>query len=120
VSAAYDALNQAIGSRQLDGNAVKAKLAQSMDPYGDIMGWYETTAPQRDPEAFKQQIISEYLASQGQGQVQPQTAAAAQATGTVIKLPPNLNRMTSASSDASGSADVSDQELFHATTSRRR
>lgn len=122
VTEAYQALDAAIRNGAVDGNAVKAQLAKSMNPYGDIMGWHAKHSIMseigNDPKAYEQKIIERYLASQ-----QPQTApAAAQAApgATIVKLPPNLNRMTSASSDASGSNDVSDQELFHATTSRRR
>lgn len=120
VSEAYDALNRAIGERQLDGAAVKAKLSQSMDPYADIMAWHgEHTLRAEignDPKAYEQKIIERYLASQKQ----PAAGAPAQVGGSVVKLPPNLNRMTSAASDGPGAGDVSDQELFHATTSRRR
>jgi len=122
VDTAYKALDEAIRSGQMDRNAVLAHLQRSMDPFGDIMKWHGEHSIRseigNDPEAYKQKIIAEYQASQQAGQ--STTASRQAASGTVVKLPPNLNRMTSAASTAAGGDQESDQELFQATTSRRR
>lgn len=71
-----------------------------------------------DINAYNQKVISDYLASQKQA---GQTAAAQpQGNGsTIVKLPSNLNRITSAASSAPGNeAPVGDHELFEQLTAR--
>lgn len=71
-----------------------------------------------DLEAYNQKIIADYLAKQGG---QPNAAPAQAGSGTIVKLPPSLNRSTSAaSSNGAGAEDTSDSALFQQTTSRRR
>lgn len=126
VQAAYQALDAAINSGKLDGAKVKADLAKSMDPYGDILGWHGRQAAEtalssvgNDIEAYNQKIISDYLASQQQAG-QSNAAPAQPNGGTIVKLPPNLNRMTSAASDNGAVQDVDGMELFNSTISQRR
>lgn len=110
VKEAYQALDAAVSKGELNRDQVLAQLSQSMDPYGEIMGWYEASAPQRDPEAYKQKIIADYLASQG-----GQSAQAAQGgqPASVVRIPTSLNRTTSGSSNAPPSdGDMSDAALF--------
>lgn len=125
VQAAYQALDAAINSGQLNGAQVKASLIKSMDPYGDIMAWHGRQAAEtalssvgNDIEAYNQKVISDYLAAQPAGQ---SNAAPAQPNGAnIVKLPPNLNRMTSAASDHGAAQDVDGMELFNSTISQRR
>jgi hypothetical protein len=126
VQAAYQALDTAINSGKIDGAQVKATLAKSMDPYGDIMAWHGRQAAEtalssvgNDLEAYNQKIIADYLASQQQAG-QSNTAPAQAGSGTIVKLPPNLNRMTSAASDNGATQDIDGQELFNSTISQRR
>jgi hypothetical protein len=122
VSAAFSALDGAIVRGELDGATVKQQLAQSMDPYGDIMKWHAKHSVMSeigdDPAAYEKKIIERYLASQQQAQ--PATPAQ-QTGGSVIKLPPSLNRATSAASNsAPGTGELSDAALFNQATSQKR
>jgi hypothetical protein len=113
VKEAYAALDAAVGKGEMNRDQVLSQLQKSMDPYGDIMGWYEASAPQRDPESYKQKIIADYLASQG-GQAAPQAQAGQQAPSSVVRIPTSLNRTTSGAPNtpAGGDGDMSDASLF--------
>lgn len=112
VKEAYAALDAAVGKGELNRDQVLAQLQKSMDPYGDIMGWYEASAPQRDPESYKQKIIAEYLATQG-GQAAQPAQAAQPGTASVVRIPTSLNRTTSgAPNTPAGEGDMSDAALF--------
>lgn len=121
VDEAFKALDAAIRSGAENRDHVMAGLNRSMDPFGEIVAWFERHKIISDPAAYEKQIIEKYLASQAQ---QPAPAAqAAQASGsTVVRLPPSLNRATSAASSNApgGGDDVSDAALFASTTARRR
>ncbi len=122
VSAAYDALDQAIRSGKISGEAVKAELSRSADPYGDILAWHGKQKAEQalasvgyDIEAYNQKILAEAQAARAA----PQATPAAQQPGTIVKLPSNLNRITSAASSAPGNqAPVGDMELFEQLTGR--
>lgn len=111
-------------------NAVKA-IKASLDPIGEILKWHDQYQERQDPELARKRAVERMLADPAQrelvsqmlngGAPAPQTQSAGnQPSGSIVKLPPNLNRMTSAASNKAAGDDVSDQELFHATTSRRR
>ena len=122
VSAAFSALDGAIVRGELDGATVRQQLAQSMDPYGDIMKWHAKHSVMSeigdDPAAYEKKIIEKYLASQ---QAQTAPAGQQQTGGSVIKLPPSLNRLTSAASNsAPETGEPSDAALFSQVTSQRR
>lgn len=69
-----------------------------------------------DIEAYNQRIIAEHLAKMQPAQP---AAAARTAPGTIVKLPSNLNRITSAAPSAPGAEPpVGDQELFEQLTAR--
>lgn len=113
VKEAYSALDAAVTKGEMSRDQVLAQLNKSMDPYGDIVSWYENTAPQRDPEAYKQKIIAEYLASQQQASAPQQTQAQGSAPSSVVRIPTSLNRTTSgAPNTPSGDGDMSDAALF--------
>lgn len=113
VKEAYAALDQAVRNGEMNRDQVLAKLSTSMDPYGDIMGWYETTAPQRDPESYKQKIIAEYLASQQPAGAPPQAQTQGGNPASVVRIPTSLNRTTSgAPNTPPGDGDMSDAALF--------
>ncbi|GGC58360.1 hypothetical protein [Chelatococcus reniformis] len=119
VSQAYEALQQMIGAGAMDGPAVVSALRQSMDPYGEIMDWYEEHLEHADPELAEQRAMERLLADPARrerlmallGGATPGAAPAG--ANSVVKLPPSLNRATSASSDRAGSGgDMSDAALF--------
>jgi hypothetical protein len=111
VKEAYAALDKAVVSGELNRDQVLARLSQSMDPYGEILTWYDTTAPQRDPEGYKQKIIADYLASQKQATTPQPTQT--QTPASVVRIPTSLNRTTAGAPNApTGDADMSDAALF--------
>lgn len=72
-----------------------------------------------DINAYNQKIIAEYVASQNKAATPAQ--AQPQGGGTIVKLPSNLTRVTSAAPSAPGSEPpVGDGELFEQLTSHRR
>lgn len=121
ITAAEAAFNEAAQRGAVDP-ADYQRVQNDPNPFDAAVRWYERQSLLSeigaDPQAYRQKIIADYLASQGGGQ--PNTAPAQAAGGTVVKLPPSVNRMTSAASDRGPAQDVGDMELFNATTSRRR
>lgn len=112
INEAQAALLAACERGEMDRATVEAKLSSLPDPYGEMVAWFEKTAPQRDPEAYKQKIIADYLASQG-GQAAQPAQAAQQGTASVVRIPTSLNRTTSGASNTLPSdGDMSDASLF--------
>jgi hypothetical protein len=117
VEAAAAAFKQAVEAKtlhpaefqQVMGSANRYDAAVKWHAKASVMAEYGS-----DPEAFKQKIINDYLASQKQ----PAQAGQQQPGGSVVRLPPSLNRATSAASDASSDADMSDAALFAQATRR--
>lgn len=134
VAEAYTALSDAITSGKINGPQALAELKKSQDPYGDIVGWHQRNSLLSeigsDPKAYEQKIIERHLSDpatrakllEALNAQQPATPAPAAQGGTsVVKLPPSLNRMTSAASSTPGAPqDVSDEALFSQTVARRR
>lgn len=115
VNEAYSALDKAISSGQINRETALGQLNKSMDPFGDIMGWFENTAPQRDPDAYKQRIIDEYLSSQQNpgGVPAAPTALPSGKPANVVRIPQSLNRATSAApSGSAGNAASSEEDRF--------
>lgn len=131
VSKAYEALSDAVRSGAVNGPAVVSQLTKSDDPFGEIMSWYQRqnilSEVGTDPKAYRSKILEEALADPANHDrmraalgVQTPAAPAAPA-GNTVRLPPSLNRLTSAASNgAAAGGDVSDRELFESITSRRR
>lgn len=132
VQEAYAALAQAVQSGQVPQQAVQ-QLSQSRDPYGEIMAWHQRTSILseigNDPTAYRQKIIDGFLSDPANAQriqeslrpAQPAPNAAPAPSAANLRIPPSLNRQTSAASSAPGTApDVSDAALFEQTVSRRR
>jgi hypothetical protein len=86
VQEAYSALDAAIARGELPGDAVKASLLKSMDPYGDIMNWYQSR-PEAQRERMRAELMAELGIQPGQQpaaapQAEPQPATAPQAMPT--------------------------------------
>jgi hypothetical protein len=81
VQEAYQALDQAIRAGKLNGNAVRAQLQRSIDPYGEIMEWHRNYQIVSDPDTYRakmeQEIEARLLEKHGLGQGQPAQKAQA-------------------------------------------
>lgn len=118
ISAAEQAFNEAAKQGALDPSEYQ-RVQNDPNPFDAAVRWHERhsllSEIGNDPKAYEQRIIERYLASQNQPQ------AGAPQGGSVVRLPPSLNRATSAASNnAAGNGDVSDAALFAQTTSARR
>ena len=119
---AYQALDAAINSGAMNRDAVMSSLRQSMDPYGDIVKWHAQHSIVSDPAAYeariREKIKADILAEMQAQQQQPN--AQQQPPANVVKIPPSLNRATSAASNTQGVAKpMNDRELFNTVTARR-
>lgn len=85
VTAAEQALEQALSSGQMDANAVREQLKQSRDPVGDVVRWHKNSPAMKEQE-LREQIRAEVLA-EIQGGTQQQSAPAQQAAPV---MPSNL------------------------------
>lgn len=124
VSEAYNALKAAVDSGQLDGNAVHAELRKSMDPYGDIMGWYQKNAVLSeigtDPKAYEQRLREKILAElqgqspEGQPAENGRTPDGRFAPANTRTQPlPSLNRSYGNAGNAQGGA-ITEEDIFNA------
>lgn len=81
VQEAYQALDQAIRAGKLNGNAVRAQLQRSIDPYGEIMEWHRNYQIVSDPDTYRakmeQEIEAKLLEKHGLAQGQPAQKAQA-------------------------------------------
>ncbi len=104
VSEAYSALQQAINSGQINGQAVVSDLQKSNDPFAMIMSWHERNLDAQDPtRALARQLESmpEDQRAAFLSKFAPQSPAPAQPTGrTAIVTPKSLTRATNVASDA--------------------
>lgn len=133
VQAAYNALDEAIRTGEVDGKLVTSQLQKSRDPYGDIMQWHQrhkvSSEVGNDLNAYRTKTIDEFLSDPANREqimakvgVQPNAGpAAAQPARSVVNLPPSLNRATSSAPSAvGGGGEVSGRDIFEQAISRRR
>ena len=129
VVAAYNALHEAAVSGDPEATAVVQRVKQSMDPFGDIVKWHtkSTVLSQigTDINAYNQRIIDEALKNpEVQKRFLETARAQAQQSGNVVTRPavstlPSLNKVGSVALPEAAS-DVSDDDLWNNTTSRKR
>ena len=129
VQAAYQALEKGMASRDPEAWTAYNRAMQSMDPYGSIMDWHkqrETIAQiGGDLDSYKQRLLDEALKDpEYQKKVLEAARGQAQQSGSAVARPavsslPSINRVGSAALHNS-QQDVSDAELFDATTRRKR
>lgn len=129
VQAAYQALEKGMASRDPEAWTVYNRAMQSMDPYGAVVDWHkqrETLAQiGGDLDSYKQRLLDEALKDpEYQKKVLEAARGQAQQSGSAVARPavsslPSINRVGSAALHNS-QQDVSDAELFDATTRRKR
>lgn len=128
VKAAYDAIAQGMQSRDPEVNAIYQRAMSSLDPYGEIVKWYQqkTVFAQigSDPNKWFEQEV-ERRAKEDPAFLEKLKAASApnpnapQTPANLVRLPPSMNRLSTAAAPQSDGADMSDAELFAAATRRR-
>lgn len=125
VDEAYQALDAAISRGEMNRDAVLKSLQQSMDPFGDVMGWFENR-PDNAEKRIREQIMEELRASGHQlpardeaGRFQATQAAPAPASGGTPL--PSVNRAMGQSGNQQG-APFSDEDIFNSAPAfgRRR
>lgn len=95
------------------------RIQSSPNPFRAAVEWHKRNSILseigNDPSAYRERIKAEILAELGGAQSQQQPPA------NVVKIPPSLNRATSAAPANQGAEQVlSDADLFKQVTSRRR
>lgn len=117
VDAAYAALNGEIVGGRLNGPEVIAQLRQSMDPFGDIMSWYQRhqalSEIGTDPTAYRERVRAELLAEMqkdGQSPAAAAPQASAQSRPAVI---PSVNRAIG-NAGAPQSTSITEDDIFNA------
>jgi hypothetical protein len=120
VTQAYSALDQAARSGDPQALAVVNQVKQSMDPYGDIARWYADREASLNPDAFFQRKLDEALKDEKfktelMSKLQPpqETKPAA----PVFRVPPSLNRATTAAPALDDGGDFSNESLFKSALS---
>lgn len=87
VTAADEALKEAVRSGQIDGNAVRQQLEQSRDPVGDVVRWHKNSPAMKEQE-LREKLRAELLEEmQGGGQ---QAQAQQPGKPAVGQMPSNL------------------------------
>jgi len=119
VQGAFQALHQAALSGDPEARATVERVKQSMDPFGDIVGWHQKSSVLRevgaDPAAFIQKKLDEALndpaflqkaleKAQGGKTPSPKSSAASPAI-------PSLNRVTAAADEHEDEEDAG--EVFN-------
>ncbi len=130
VTAAHEAINEAIGQGQLDRAEVNKRLSQSRDPVGDIVRWHQDRKArdnmQRiggDPDAWLAAELEKRMADPAfQAQVIERARGSTQPNGQssqtpLTQLPPSLSKLPGA--NAAVEVDGSSEGLFrHAMGAR--
>lgn len=124
VKAAYDALDQALRSRDPEANAIYQRAMSSLDPYGDIMKWHQKqtiySTIGTDPDAFVERQLEEKLKDPAyQAKLMEKLRGAAQTRpSTVTPLPPSLNRASSVAPPGADGDDDSEGGLLKSALHR--
>lgn len=93
VTAAQDAIKQAIESGQLNGQAISAQLQKSRDPVGDVVRWHQNSPTVREA-SIREKVEAEILAKYGIDPNKPATPSPPPSARTPnVKLPPSLSRI---------------------------
>jgi hypothetical protein len=116
VGQAYSALDQAAKNGDPQALAVVNAVKQSMDPYGDIARWYSQQEANLNPQAFFQRQLSEALKDEKfKGELMQKLQPAQSETSPakpVFRVPPSLNRATTAAPALDDGGDFSNESLF--------
>ncbi len=130
VKAAYDWIAQGMASRDPDAISVYQRAMQSMDPYGDITKAHLQRQTFNeiggDLNAYRQRLLDEAMKDPAfQAKVIEATRQQAQQTGQTIAKPavsslPSISRVGATAIGNGQEPDLSDADLFEATTRRKR
>lgn len=137
VSAAEEALEQAVRAGQVNGETLKAQLSASLDPVGDVVRWHKRqsalTKVGDDPDKWLESELERRLsdpAEQAKILERIQKGAAAASGGAPatelpgkpgpVSVPSLRNIGTAAAPSPSNGNEPSDGELFASVTGRRR
>lgn len=121
VSEAYQALDAAAKKGDPGALAAVQAVKQSMDPFGEIVGWYRQHEAALNPDAYFQRMLESKLADEKfkaelAAKLQPQASADAKPK-PVFNVPPSLNRAASAASSFEEGGDLSNESLFRTALS---
>lgn len=116
VSEAYQALDKAAKNGDPAALATVQAVKQSMDPFGEIVGWYRQHEAALNPQAYFQRQLEESLKDEKfktelLAKLQPQASADAKPK-PVFNVPPSLNRAASAAASFDEGGDLSNDSLF--------
>lgn len=123
VTAAYNAISQGMQQRDPETMAVYHRAMQSMDPFGEIVSWHQqkTVFSQigSDPNAWFEKELERRMADPGFSAAQlqkiqqaTQASSGGKAPSNITRLPPSLNRVSSAQAASDDDGDMSDASLF--------
>ena len=120
ITQAYSALDQAAKSGDPQALAVVGAVKQSADPYGDIARWYADREASLNPDAFFQRRLDEALKDEKfknelMSKLQP--AQETKHAAPVFRVPPSLNRATTAAPALDDGGDFSNESLFKSALS---
>lgn len=120
ITQAYSALDQAAKTGDPQALAVVNQVKQSMDPYGDIARWYADREASLNPDAFFQRKLDEALKDEKfktelMSKLQP--AQESKPAASVFRVPPSLNRATTAAPALDDGGDFSNESLFKSALS---
>lgn len=111
VQEAYSALASAMARGEINRDATLAALQQSMDPFGDIMGWHESR-PENAEKRIREKVLEELRASGQLPATAPGQPQAPPATAGNTNLP-SLTRATG-NAGAPQSGSITDDDIFNA------
>jgi hypothetical protein len=132
VKAAYQAIAQGLERGDQAAAVAYQKAMKSMNPYGDIVAWHKEQSTLQeiggDLNSYRQRILDEAMKDQAfQAKVLEAAKAQALAAGATITRPagavaslPSITKVGAAALSEGQQPDLSDAELFDATTSRKR
>lgn len=121
VSAAYNAIAEGLQTRDPEAQGVYQRAMQSMDPFGEIVAWHQqkTVFSQigHDPNAWfekelERRMVDPKFAASYMEKVQQSARGAQKPQGTIVQLPPSLNKVPQAQASSEDDNDMSDGALF--------
>lgn len=121
-NAAYDALDQALASRDPDAHIALRRAQQSLDPYGEIMAWHKKASALRevgdDPKAWFEKQFEARLSDPAEKakileRLQAPPAPNGARPASTFQVPPSLGRVAHAAPVAEEHGDMSDRSLFN-------
>jgi hypothetical protein len=120
-------MDQAAKAGDPEAVAAVDRVKASMDPFGDIVGWYKNRAALarigNDPDAYAKRVREELLADpEVQKQILERARGSMPSAQPVFRGPSSTPSLATVGSAAlpTGQDEASDAELFTAMTRRKR